>query len=190
MTRKRDAASALSHMWPGGGVIPTDDQFVDRNHGRFLWRVILEQDFEISHRPSASGCAVARKRAWHMRPADYSRNRYALLFEILSSRAIWLGLYPSRSSAATRWLSFSSIGHHAQLAWPAASMRSCAVLAEIGEDEFQARRDRAERPQAVAQVDRGHLAVDIHHAMLPVGRHQLGGGEDGRISCVLHVFYI
>jgi hypothetical protein len=39
-----------------------------------------------------------------------------------------------------------------------------AVLAQIGHDECQARRDRAERLQSVAQVDRGHLAVETGHA--------------------------
>jgi hypothetical protein len=51
-------------------------------------------------------------------------------------------------------------------------------------------RSGGDSSKAVAQVDRGHLAVEMHHAMLPVGRHQLGGSEDGRIGCGLHVFYI
>jgi hypothetical protein len=64
-----------------------------------------------------------------------------------------------------------------------------AVLAGVGHDEFQARRQRAERGQAVAQVDRGHLAVDVHHAMLPVGRHQIGGGEEGFVAFFMCSIY-
>ena len=57
------------------------------------------------------------------------------------------------------------------------------LVAEIGDQEVERGRRRAEEAQAIADVDRGHLAVDVEHlvraAGLPAQKASARGGGPG-----------